>query len=159
MGRWPLRVHSGWWSLPQSRSLEGMTSQVPQLSRPTRVLGLQTHLHDALPHSLLSRFPLRQGAQSTFINLLLCGRQRRDASLTPLANFTILPNTTFLPQCSQPLTVTNTDNCEMEEEDGTGQSLKAVLKIDVGDEDKKKTKRKGSHIFFQQLYICFRTEF
>lgn len=56
--------------------------------------------------------------------------------------------------------MTNIDNCEMEAEDGTGQSLKAVLKIDVGDgEDKKKKRKEGSHIFFQQLYICFRTEF
>lgn len=47
----------------------------------------------------------------------------------------------------------------MEEEDGTGQSLKAVLKIDVGDGEDKKKRKEGSHIFFQQLYICFRTEF
>lgn len=44
--------------------------------------------------------------------------------------------------------MTNIDNCEMEAEDGTGQSLKAVLKIDVGDGEDKKKKERKDHIFF-----------
>lgn len=43
--------------------------------------------------------------------------------------------------------MTNIDNCETEEDDGTGQSLKAVLKIDMGDGEGKKKERKD-HIFF-----------
>lgn len=36
----------------------------------------------------------------------------------------------------------------MEEEDGTGQSLKAVLKIDVGDGEDKKKKGRITYFFF-----------
>lgn len=103
------------------------------LSRSQPVLGLRTHLQEALPHlpSLLPPLPLFLRCPKHLPKRPALRKAEAGASLTFLANFTIPPNTTSLPWGSQPQAVTNSDNCEMEGEDGRGQSWKLKWEVET----------------------------
>lgn len=85
-------VDSKWLMEAESRSSEGMIQVLPAKQQATAGPRPADSPHRTLPHAwplppVLS--PSQAWCSEHLHKLQLCGRQRQDASLTPLANFTI----------------------------------------------------------------------